>query len=83
MQTGKGFLLCKLNKNLITNLLNTINILCTSITVLIERSLKHIANIFDEEIICLSSRFKYIQCYLVVLDATKSKLHSLFFQKME
>ena len=42
------------------------------------QSLKDIPNIFNGEIIC---SFKYMQWYLVVLDTTKSKLHSPILSK--
>ena len=69
----KKFFSVKLNKNLINNLLHTMNFLCTNVAALNTQSLKDIANIFNEKI-CLSSRFKY-QWYLVAIKATKSKLH--------
>ena len=39
-------------------------------------SLNDIANTFNDKTACLTSLFKYMQWYLAVLGAIKSKLHS-------
>ena len=54
------------------------NSLYISVAALNAQSLKDIPNIFNDEIIC---SFKYMQWYLVVLDTTKSKLHSPILSK--
>ena len=46
---------------------------CTSIYA---PSLNDIANTFNDKTACLTSLFKYMQWYLPVLDAIKSKLYS-------
>ena len=62
-----------LNKYLIKDTINTVNLLCAWIALLNKKTLKNIASFLSDEIVRLPHHFKYIQCYHAILESNAIK----------